>query len=70
MVNPARDRSGSKLVPTLRTRAAASRDNPHDAVGKAESCLIDWCVEIRCITRNQVFPSPEEAVAAAEQAEL
>ncbi len=29
-------------------------------------------IEVRdgLITRNQVFPSPEEAIAAAEQAEL
>ena len=33
MVNPTRDKSGSKLVPALRTRLAASRDNPPCAVG-------------------------------------
>jgi hypothetical protein len=32
-------------VPALRTRSAACRDNPPDAVGKPASCLIDSFVE-------------------------
>ena len=55
MVNPTRDKSGSNLISALRRRLAASRDSPPDAVGKLASCLIDCCVELRCIIRNQVF---------------
>lgn len=55
MVNPTHDKSGSNLVPALRTRLAASRDNPPDAVGKLASCLIDCWVELRRVIRNQVF---------------
>jgi hypothetical protein len=42
-------------VPALRTRLAASRDNPPDAVGKLASCLIEGCIELCRITRDQVF---------------
>jgi hypothetical protein len=55
MVNPARDKSGSNLIPALRTRSTASRDNPPDAVGKPASCLIERCIELRRIIPDQVF---------------
>jgi hypothetical protein len=55
MVSPAQDNSGSNLIPALRTRLAASRDNPPDAVGKLASCLIDCFIELRRVIRNQFF---------------
>jgi hypothetical protein len=42
-------------MPALRTRSAASRDNPPCTVGRSDSRLINRPAELRGIVRKQVF---------------
>ena len=60
-------RTGNRFVATL---LMTSREVATDEL--LYSIDVGGVIEVRdgLITRNQVFPSPEEAIAAAEQAEL